>query len=275
MQSWNILPVLSALTVYNSAAQFIAPGQCPPSTCTKFCPTGYVLDSNGCRTCACSSSLGSAIANPGGDPFHQGGNVMGPPGAVTGPQVNTSPTYTNPCIRNAPCGITRCDSGFYNGPGGCQFCVCAPDRSALNTYTNPCSDAAPTCDAVCNNGFHTGTDGCQYCQCASIEHVTEMTTVPSTTPPMSKEDKCLMKITHCQLQHPYGFMTDSACEMCVGKDEIYKLSEIPEERQPMVKLGNPCIMGFDVCRIFCASGYKAGPRSCQYCACKNDDIWTP
>ncbi|WAR29549.1 hypothetical protein MAR_003117 [Mya arenaria] len=133
------------------------------------------------------------------------------------------------------------------------------------SYTNPCPEAAQTCDAYCTDGFITGKDGCQYCECA-MPGVT--TPTPKPTKPLTQEE-CFTKLLTCTLSHPFGFMTDDKCEMCVDKDEVYKISNIPVERQPVVRLTKPCIQGYDTCMIFCSSGYRSGPRNCQFCSCNN------
>ncbi|KAK3577348.1 hypothetical protein CHS0354_008446 [Potamilus streckersoni] len=60
-----------------------------------------------------------------------------------------------------------------------------------------------------------------------------------TTPPseMSKEDACAVAHTKCQLNCPYGFMTDSDhCDICICKDDIYafgtnNISNLQKEKE--------------------------------------------
>lgn len=251
------------------SSQFVNPygNGCPPFMCPLQCKYGYAVDSNGCKICRCSATVEPIIyngpMNPGGNPFHQGGASMG--GAVT--QSPSSSSYNKPCVNGTTCDLT-CSNGYYNGPNGCQFCLCAASQAVSqpsNTYVNPCPDAASSCDMVCMYGFETESSGCQRCSCRNPQNTEITTPAPPITTTLS-EGECQQKITECQLKYPFGFMTDDSCTMCISKDDIYP-PFITEERQPMIRLSNPCIQGFDVCRIFCATGYRTGPRSCQYCAC--------
>ncbi|XP_045183764.2 antistasin-like [Mercenaria mercenaria] len=253
------------------SSQFYYPygNGCPPFMCPLQCKNGYVLDSHGCKICRCSTTGDAAMSNgpmnPGGDPFHQGGVPMSMGGVIN--NSPSSSTYNKPCVNGTTCDL-KCENGFYNGPNGCQFCLCAASQTSnqlSESYNNPCPDAAATCDMVCMDGYQTESSGCQHCRCA-VAHNSEATSpAPPVTTTLS-EGECMQRITECQLKYPFGFMTDDSCTMCISKDDIYP-PIITEEHQPMIRLSNPCIQGFDVCRIFCATGYRRGPRSCQYCAC--------
>lgn len=203
--------------------------------------------------------------NPGGDPNHQGGNMYSGGGLIMPWNTNTN-QLTNPCVR-LPCMLKHCDLGYKTGPNGCQWCICNQRPVTVPQYNNPCLGQPSTCDASCNGNYVTGSNGCQYCQCAGITGTapTMTTNAPATPSPA----ECMMHFTNCTINCPYGFMTDSKhCDMCVCKDEVYAVASVPPERQPLVILTNPCIQGYDRCMIFCQSGYRTGPRSCQFCACR-------
>lgn len=277
MQVFGFIYLCTVCYLASVSAQFFQPfsGGCPPFMCPLQCPNGYAVNSNGCKICQCLTSGGSganinsvnsaSVMNPGGDPFHQGGAQMSI-GGVTHSNP-TSLTYHKPCINDTTC-ILKCSNGYYNGPDGCQFCLCAAIQTANPTsssaYNNPCPGSAQSCDMVCINGYETESSGCQHCKCTLSPDTG--TTVPPPVSTTLSEGECLQKITECQLKYPFGFMTDDSCVMCISKDEIYP-PIITEEHQPMIRLTNPCIQGLDICRIFCATGYRRGPRSCQYCAC--------
>ncbi|XP_052261411.1 uncharacterized protein LOC127865593 isoform X2 [Dreissena polymorpha] len=237
------------------------------------CANGYTINAHGCRVCATSGSgplngpAGPSGMNmhPGGDPLHQGGASL-TIGSMTNAQTYSN-SFITACVVGTVCDL-HCDSGYLNGPmNSCQFCICAPSNA---TYKNPCSGSPTTCDLVCKEGHAKGPGDCEYCLCTNTSQSDGSTAAPAVTgQPSVSEEECIMKITNCQLLHPFGFMTDDTCDMCIDKDEIYAASFIPLERQPQVRLVNPCIQGFDICMIFCTSGYRTGPRNCQYCACNN------
>lgn len=243
METHGFQFVLSTFLLTKVAAQFFDPntGCMPMMMCPLRCPAGFEKDSRGCQICRCASPTGVSSdqgvtanpMNPGGDPFHQGGAQMSMSGILQN-FPTFSATYHKPCINDTVCDL-KCDDGYYNGPDGCQFCLCA-------------SQADDVIFAI-----------------LSLQYKLTTTPKPEAQTTLSPGE-CLQKITECQLKYPYGFMTDDSCTMCISKDDIYP-AFITEEHQPMIRLTNPCIQGFDVCRIFCATGYRTGPRSCQYCAC--------
>ncbi|KAL4216795.1 hypothetical protein ACF0H5_024516 [Mactra antiquata] len=177
-------------------------------------------------------------------------------------QVLSQFVNPNGCPKDFKCPI-QCPNGYQLDSNGCKVCQCIGTSADMGLLYNPCPGAAPTCDMFCPDGYQRGTNGCHVCECQAVEQ--ETTSVVSRTTTLS-HDECIMKITECQLQYPFGFMTDDSCVLCISKDDIYP-PYIPIERQPMIRLSNPCIQGFDMCRIFCATGYRKGERSCQYCAC--------
>jgi hypothetical protein len=87
----------------------VVPTVCPPP-CRMFCPLGFVVDDNGCETCACKAC-----------PLVKCNRKMCPNGYV----VDDYGCDTCEC---RPCPVTRCkmfcDNGFKKDSAGCDTCEC-------------------------------------------------------------------------------------------------------------------------------------------------------
>uniref|UniRef100_A0A8W8P4Y2 Antistasin-like domain-containing protein n=1 Tax=Magallana gigas TaxID=29159 RepID=A0A8W8P4Y2_MAGGI len=250
--------------------------------CPRNCPEGYLTGSGGCQFCICYQ--GNVT-----DPI-----TTTPPPTTHGVQVH----MTNPCIQNQTVCDKFCGEGYLLGPDGCQYCLCrnlipglvytkAPSTAPLTGTTtlayylpNPCQDGQHVCTANCQNGFILGPGGCQYCMCAAKTTAPLQTTTvkpsgsdvaPPTTsfPSGHMANECAIAFTICQIKCKHGFLADTVdCRRCVCKDEVYKSAGIEKADEPDIKLMNPCVLGLDVCNVFCYHGYLRGPRGCQYCACQ-------
>lgn len=250
--------------------------------CPLNCPEGYLTGTGGCQFCICYQSNVT-------DPI-----TTSPPPTTHGVKVH----MTNPCIQNQTVCDKFCGEGYLLGPDGCQYCLCrnlipglvytkAPSTTPLTGTTtlayylpNPCQDGKHVCSANCQYGFILGPGGCQYCMCAAQTTAPLQTTTvkpagsdaaPPTTsfPSGHMANECAIAFTICQIKCKHGFLADTVdCRRCVCKDEVYKSAGIEKADEPDIKLMNPCVLGLDVCNVFCYHGYLRGPRGCQYCACQ-------
>jgi len=133
-----------------------APAQLPSSgvrtTCRRIncrltCKHGYVKDSFGCSTCACSSPRSSSSSS--------GGEAR----RTRAPWVRRTTPTPDPCDNRPMCRMF-CENGFKKGADGCDTCACA------STPTPDTCDNRPMCMMFCENGFKKGADGCDTCACA-------------------------------------------------------------------------------------------------------------
>jgi hypothetical protein len=170
-------------------APIIGPGYdvgCPNdfgANCALQCPNGnYLLDGNGCPTCACAITCPEikCRANCGDD-----GYVIDENGCQTCKCV--SPKIQ--CAR-VMCRM-YCQYGFKRDENGCEYCAC-------NQLPQQCPIL--NCENSCSNGYRKDYSGCQTCDCID-------------EPQQRTEDKCL-PLT-CDLNCKYGVQRDeSGCQIC-------------------------------------------------------------
>ncbi|CAF1427364.1 unnamed protein product [Rotaria sordida] len=160
------------------------------ATCNLQCPNGnYLLDENGCPTCACASNEGKQLiscpeikcrANCGD----------------TGYQLDENGCQTCKCLikENVQCSGVMCrmfcQYGFKRDENGCEYCVC-----------NESPQACPLlkCVKSCKNGYRKDYSGCQTCECDEQPEIID--------------NKCLP--LECDLKCKYGLQRDeSGCKLC-------------------------------------------------------------
>ncbi|CAF1267530.1 unnamed protein product [Rotaria sordida] len=179
------VPMCQAVPSFNSG--------CPnnlAATCNLQCPNGnYLLDENGCPTCACASNEGKQLiscpeikcrANCGD----------------TGYQLDENGCQTCKCLikENVQCSGVMCrmfcQYGFKRDENGCEYCVC-----------NESPQACPLlkCVKSCKNGYRKDYSGCQTCECDEQPEIID--------------NKCLP--LECDLKCKYGLQRDeSGCKLC-------------------------------------------------------------
>jgi hypothetical protein len=125
--------------------------ECPndfATICSLQCPDGnYVLDTKGCRTCACAPSERveacpqiKCRANCGD----------------TGYQIDENGCQTCKCVPKAsvPCSRVMCrmycQYGFKRDENGCEYCAC-------NQSPQPCPQVY--CEKTCPNGYQKDYSG--------------------------------------------------------------------------------------------------------------------
>ena len=151
---------------------------CPDmNTCTKSCPGGYVIDSNGCKLCECKDACDACTTDYRPVCCKNADST----------QLETPRTYGNQCTAECAGCKEWSDGACPTRTNGCDSCpadvrreVCGRDG---NTYANRCmaeechhvevayesrcGDCPPvTCALYCEYGYKKdGTTGCETCAC--------------------------------------------------------------------------------------------------------------
>jgi len=130
--------------------------RCQRRKCPRRCLHGYVKDSFGCNTCACSSRR----SKPTSPPCPVCSNYC-PFGRKRINDGCESCTCNDPPAADPKNCITcrmHCEHGFKEKADGCFECEC---KDA------PSSPLCISCTMYCEHGFKKGSDGCDLCQCNS------------------------------------------------------------------------------------------------------------
>ncbi|CAF3124777.1 unnamed protein product [Rotaria sp. Silwood2] len=179
------VPMCQAVATFNV--------ECPTDLATKCnlqCPNGnYLLDENGCSTCACASNEGKQLifcpeikcrANCGD----------------AGYELDENGCQTCKCIikENVQCSRVMCrmfcQFGFKRDENGCEYCACneSPQECPLLK-----------CVQSCQNGYRKDYSGCQTCECDEQQE--------------KIDNKCLP--LDCDLKCKYGLQRDEfGCKLC-------------------------------------------------------------
>lgn len=254
----------------------VAPAKsvCPdslPTDCTLQCPNeSYLRDSNGCRTCACTSSEPKPSIEC---PKMKCRATCGSSGYTVDENGCSTCTCALKSEVQCPRPMCRmfCKFGFKRDENGCEYCSCndspkacptwnceqtcsnyrkdysgkslAFDRtklfSALSAGCQTCDCDCPAIDCPaasknCANGFKKDSNGCPTCSC-------------NEQPPAKVDRQCSPVL--CDLDCPHGLAQDgNGCQLCSC---------------------NRCPL--QTCRMFCMYGFRRNDNGCQVCECD----WSP
>ena len=232
-------------------------GKCPnnlPTTCNLQCVNGnYVLDENGCPTCACVSDQAIKRID--------------------------RPANSCPLLK---CRATCGSAGYKTDEKGCRTCECA-----LKSSTIECPRSM--CRMYCVNGFRRNENGCEICKCNdSPQPCPELNCANKClnsyrkdySGKMSEEKSSFFFLSIVRKSFVQG------CPTCSCNDEEPK--EILDTGCSPMKCSLDCPYGFErdqsgceicscnrcplyTCRMFCMYGFKKNNDGCDVCECD----WTP